>query len=123
MMGHGYTTKHGKRRWKERVKLPIRTMRRMSEKAWREGKGFDQLPYALQLKLQSMDERLSHGDPTTLSCIRVYQGHAFVFREGFSYPVLITVFELEDPELGDGIQVSRAKRASTNKRNRWREDE
>lgn len=89
----GTTTKHGKRRFRERVKLPARALKRMVEQAKKYGKRPDELPLPARLKVLSQQARYdrdNHGDPI------IYRGFIFIFSRDQGH--LITVYPLAVPD-------------------------
>lgn len=83
-------TRHGKGRFRERVKLPLRALRRMSAQAMSEGLPPERVDYATRLKLASIQERL---DPEGNCYQRVYRGFLFVIAKDTN--ALVTVYPLD----------------------------
>lgn len=86
-------TRHGKQRFRERVKLPLRAIRRMARLALADGARAEELPFATQFKLDTLQRRL---DPAGQTEQRVYRGFIFVFAK--EDRALVTVYPL-DPAL------------------------
>lgn len=88
-------TRHGKRRFKQRLGLPLRALRRMTEKALSEGLRLEDLPDPV--RNATVSTRADH-DPDGTTKVRVYRDHLFVFA---SNDVLITVYPFIETTTGD----------------------
>lgn len=83
------TSTHARRRFRERLKLPVRAMRRMTREALLYGADPHELDLPLRLKLESAIKR---NDPTQEKFVKVYRGHVFVFAK--DRQSLVTVIQL-----------------------------
>jgi hypothetical protein len=87
---HWGATKHGKKRFKQRLKLPLRALRRMTAKALAEGLAPEDLPSPQREVVLSARRR---HDVSEKAKVRVLGKHLFVFTETDS---LVTVFDCQD---------------------------
>lgn len=86
-------TKHAKRRFRQRLKLPARALKRMAGQAWEHGQRVHELPKAARLKVLSQQSRF---DPDGVAEPVIYRGFIFIFdRETRAF---VTVYPLSVPD-------------------------
>lgn len=83
-------TDHGRKRVRERLKLPARAVRRMAEKAWTEGQRLHELTLPVQHEIKVRQGRHDPGGRFTEPV--VYRGFLFIFSK--EYLTLITTYPL-----------------------------
>lgn len=90
---------HARRRFKERVGLPIRAAKRAAFEALHYGKRLDQLHFAHAARLIDMARKHDAVNPMS-SLVRVYKTHAFIFctlpEGGIRLITVLPYFETPD---------------------------
>lgn len=84
-------TRHGKLRFRQRAKLPLRALRRMVKEARANGLSPTTLPAHSQHRLASIQSRL---DPEGNCRQVVYRGFVFVFNKADD--ALVTIYPADD---------------------------
>lgn len=92
---HLYVTSHAKKRFRERMKLPVRAMRRIVQDALKLGKPPEEMPHYARVTLEAQQQRFAHAEA---AFVRIYRNFVFVFFDtNPEITSLLTLYPLEMP--------------------------